>query len=292
MSVLEHVLVVGPGRMGLALGQALLQAEAVGSLTVCGRRPEPPSHPLFAQGWAEYVFGLQLPHPRTAAVILAVPDTAVPEVAHALAGLGAAPEGCAAFHLSGALSVEALAPLHARGYAVGSFHPLQAVAHPVTGAERLPGSWVAVTGAPSAVAVARRLAARLDCHVFSVPETRRPLYHAAAALVSNSLPPLFAAACRLLEEAGVSRDDALPALLPLVRGTVENLAERGVEGSLTGPLSRGDMETVDLHLRALGREDRRLYAVLGLELLSLVADRLTEEARAELEERLNTEIVG
>jgi len=185
-----------------------------------------------------------------------------------------------------------LAPLHAQGYAVGSFHPLQAIAHAVTGAERLPGSWVAVTGTPTAVAVARRLAAFLGCPVLSIPEARRPLYHAAAVLVSNTLPPLVGAACRLFEQAGVSRDEALAALLPLVRGTVENIAERGVQASVTGPISRGDLETVDLHLRALDREDRRLYAVLGLEVLRLSADALSEEAHGELMERLNSEIAG
>ena len=292
MSAFEHLLIVGPGRAGMALGYALLQAEAVDALTVCGRRPEPPTHPHFTQGLAEYVFGLTRPGPRTAAVFLAVPDSVVPEMAHALAGHGPAPDGCAAFHLSGALSTEVLAPLHAQGYAVGSFHPLQAIAHPVTGADRLPGSWVAVTGAPTAVAVARRLAAFLACPVLSVPEARRPLYHAAAVLVSNALPPLVGAACRLFEQAGVPPDEALAALLPLVRGTVENIAERGVQASVTGPISRGDLETVDLHLRALDWEDRRLYAVLGLEVLRLSAGALSEEAHRELMERLNSEIVG
>lgn len=291
MSALGHVLVVGPGRAGLALAYALVQAEAVEALTVCGRRPEPPAHPLFTQGLAEYVFGLVCPGPRTAAVFLAVPDSVVPEMAHRVAGLGPAPGGCAAFHLSGALSTEVLAPLHARGYAVGSFHPLQAIAHALTGAERLPGSWVAVTGGATAASVARRLAAVLGCPVLAVAEARRPLYHAAAVLASNSIPPLVGAARRLLQEAGIPGDDALAALLPLVRGTVENVAERGVEGAVTGPVARGDLETVDLNLRALGARDRRLYAVLGLELLRLGLDDLPEEARRELTERLNSEVV-
>lgn len=290
MSARGHVVIVGPGRAGLALGYALAQAEAVESITVCGRRPEPPGHPLFVQGLADYVFGLTRPKPLTAAVFLAVPDAVVPEMAHALAGQGPAPDGCAAFHLSGALSTEVLAPLHAVGYAVGSFHPLQALAHPVTGAERLPGSWVAVTGAPEALAVARRLAAELGSSVFTVPEARRPLYHAAAVMASNFLPPLVDAACRLLERAGVPHDEALPALLPLIQGTLENIRERGVEGAVTGPILRGDVETVGMHLRALDGEDRRLYAVLGLELLRLAAPVVPEEAMRELMERFNREI--
>lgn len=290
MNGIEHVLIVGPGRAGLSLGYALVRAGAVQSLTVCGRRAEPPAHPLFTEGLAEYAFGLVPPGPLTAAVFLAVPDGVVPELAHALAGQGTAPEGCAAFHMSGALSTEVLAPLHARGYEVGSFHPLQALAHPVTGAERLPGSYVAVTGGPGAVAVARRLAAALGSPILTVPEARRPLYHAAAVMASNFLPPLMDTACRLLERAGIPYEQALAALLPLVRGTLENIAEGGVEGSATGPVPRGDVESVELHLRALDPEGRRLYATLGLELLRLAEPSLPEDTRRSLVERFNAEI--
>jgi predicted short-subunit dehydrogenase-like oxidoreductase (DUF2520 family) len=274
----------------LALAHALRKADAVDALTVCGRRPEPPAHPLFAQGLAEYVFGLVRPEVPTGAVFLAVPDGVVAELAETLAALGPAPPGCAAFHLSGALSTEVLAPLHARGYEVGSFHPLQAIAHPVTGAERLRGAWVAITGSPAAASVARRLAAALGSPVLAVPEARRAQYHAAAVMASNFIPPVLDVACRLLERAGLPREDALGALLPLVRGTLENVAERGVEGSVTGPVQRGDLETVDLHLRALDPPERRLYATLGLELLRLGGSALPVDVHTELLERFNSEI--
>jgi len=289
VSAVGHAVIVGPGRMGLALGYALVEADAVGHLTVCGRRPEPPAHPLFIQGLASYCFGLETPRPETEAVFLAVPDHVVPEMAHALAGQGRAPAGCAAFHLSGALSTEVLAPLHAQGYAVGSFHPLQAVAHPVTGAERIAGSWLAVTGAPEALAVARRLAFALGSTILTVPESRRPLYHAAAVMASNFLPPLLDIATRMLERAGVPHDEALPALLPLVRGTVANIEEGGLEASLTGPIPRGDVETVGMHLRALDPADRRLYALLGRSLVRLSAPRLDEDSRRELLEIFESE---
>lgn len=292
MTVGERVMIVGPGRAGMSLAYALVQAGAVGGVTVCGRRPEPPAHPLFAAEGATYVFGLRRPDLDTAAVFLAVPDSVVPEMAHALAGQGDAPSGCAAFHLSGALPADVLAPLHARGYAVGSFHPLQALAHPLTGAQRLRGAWVAVTGSSAAVAVARRVAAALDSGVLTVPEARRPLYHAAAVMASNFIPPLLDVACRLLERAGVPHEDALPALLPLVRGTLENLAQHGVEAGVTGPIPRGDVETVALHLRALEGGDRRLYAVLGAELVRLAWDRIPEPVARELLERFNSEVRG
>lgn len=289
MSALGHVMIVGPGHMGLALGYALMEADAVESLTVCGRRPEPPSHPLFIQGLASYCFGLEPPRATTAAVFLAVPDDVIPPMAHAVAGQGRAPSGCAAFHLSGALSTEVLAPLHAQGYAVGSLHPLQAIANPVTGAERIPGSYLAVTGAPGALAVARRLAAVLGSPVLTVPESRRPLYHAAAVTASNFLPPLLDAATRMLERAGVPHEEALPALLPLVRGTLANIEESGLEAAVTGPIPRGDIETVGMHMRALDPADRRLYKLLGRSLARLSAARLDEDTRRELMEIFESE---
>lgn len=283
------LMIIGPGKVGLALGYALMQAEAVDRLTVYGRRPEPPAHPLFTQGIAEYVFGIQAPELGVRAVFLAVPDDAVSEIAHALAAQGEPPPECAAFHLSGALSTEVLAPLHARGYSIGSFHPLQSIAHPVTGAERLPGSSVAVTGAPGASVVARQLASSMGCPVINVPEQWRPVYHAAAVTASNYLSPLLDAACRMLEKAGVSYEEALPALVPLVEGTLANIKELGLEASVTGPIARGDVETIDLHLRALDDEDRRLYVTFGRELTRLVGPGLPEDARRALLERFDEE---
>ncbi|MDH5589155.1 MAG: DUF2520 domain-containing protein [Gemmatimonadota bacterium] len=278
----EGIVIVGPGRMGLALGYALSGSSAVSRITVCGRAMEPPHHPLFTEGAVEYSPGLRIPFEDTEAVFLAVPDHVVPELAHTLAGLGDAPPGCVAFHLSGALSTEVLAPLHHRGYAVGSFHPLQAVSLSVGSARRLRGAWFGITGGPEAMSVARRLVTALEGAVLSVPESRKAVYHAAAVMASNFLPPLLDAACRMLERAGVSHEDALPALLPLVEGALANVRELGVQGAVTGPVARGDLETVGLHLRAMEPDERFLYTVLACELIQILGEALSDDARAAL----------
>ena len=198
----DHVHFVGPGRMGLGLGYALWQTDAVSSLVYFGRRPDPPAHPLFTQSLADYVFGLEGVNLHATVVLLSVPDDALAEVAEHIAAQGQAREGCAAFHLSGALTTEVMAPLHARGYAVGSFHPLQTVANPIIGADRLPGSYFTVAGEPGAIAAARRILSALGSPVVMVPERNRPIYHAAAVLASNYLATLLAAAGRLMVQAG------------------------------------------------------------------------------------------
>jgi predicted short-subunit dehydrogenase-like oxidoreductase (DUF2520 family) len=287
----DRALFVGPGRTGLSLGYALHRAGALEGLAYCGRRPEPPAHPLFAEGDATYFFGLHQPEPGTTAVLLTVPDDVLAEMAHALAGQGAAPEGCSAFHCSGALSVEVLAPLHARGYHVGSIHPLQSLAHPISGAELLPGSWFAISGEPEALGTARRLVAELDGDTLSIPVSKRPLYHAAAVVASNYLPVLTALAARLLVLAGAEEDEAVPALLPLMRGTLANIGELGLGSALTGPIARGDVETIRLHLRSLPEREARLYRELGREAIELAETRgLDEEAVAALRELLDATV--
>ena len=287
----DRITIVGPGRLGLSLAYALLQAEAVDEVTICGRRPDPPSHPLFGQDLARYVFGLEPPGHDTTAVILAVPDGTLREISEALAAQGEPPPECAAFHVSGALGTDPLEALHLRGYSVGTMHPLQTVANPVTGAERLPGSYFAISGEPSALAVARRLIRSLGSPVITVPLLRRPVYHAAAVLASNCLTGLVSAAVRVLSQTGVSEEEALQALLPLARGTLDNIAEMGAANALTGPVARGDVETVKLHLRALDARERSLYAAMGREIVHLALEAgLDEELAGEIFEVLGREI--
>lgn len=283
--MVASVTVVGPGRMGLALASALLHTDAVGRVTIFGRRPEPPSHPLFNQGQARYVFGVEPLLPDCSALFLAVPDAIVPEMAFTVAAQGPAPAGCAAFHLSAALPTDVLAPLHERGYALGSFHPLQVVAHPVSAAHRIPGSYVAVIGSPEATAVARQLVSAMGSPLIQVPASRRPLFHAATTLVSSCVPPILDLSARLMERAGVTSEDALAALLPLLRGTLASVEERGLSDAVRGPIVEGDVETVALHLRAMDPADRRLYALFGDELLRLVGPSLDEGSRDGLHEQ-------
>lgn len=284
MSPGEHLFFVGPGKVGLALGYALWQAEAVSSLVYCGRRPDPPSHPLFIQGNARYVFGLERPDERTTAVLLSVPDEALPEVASSLGGHGKAPPGAAAFHLSGALNTDPLGPLHSRGYSVGTLFPLQAVAHPITGADLLPGSYFALSGERQALTTARRILRALGSPSFTVPVRKRPLCHAAAVLASSHVVAILAAACRLLTRAGVPEKEGLKALLAQTRGTLQNLENLGPDEALAGPVARGDAETVHLHLRLLEPDERELYRCLGGQLLEIARERgMDEELAEELE---------
>ncbi|MEO5510705.1 MAG: Rossmann-like and DUF2520 domain-containing protein [Longimicrobiales bacterium] len=288
----ERIVIVGPGRMGLAVGAALHESGDVERVTFFGRAMEPPPHPLFetmqesgAPGYRMLPSALPA---DTSIVLLAVPDRAIPEVAYDLTRMGPTPSACTVLHLSGAISTDVLSPLHAVGYAVGSIHPLQAIADPWISGDRLIGSAFAIAGEPAAVNAARRLVQALQGLALVIPPSLRPVYHAAAVMVSNYTIALVGMGARLLMEAGVPEKDAVPALLPLLRGTVSNLEHLGIPAALTGPIPRGDTDTIRLHLARLSDRDRVLYCGLGLEMLDLARGAgLNADRAAEIEALLS-----
>ena len=179
-------------------------------------------------------------------VLLCVPDRAISEVARETA------PGPWVAHVSGATPLAALAP-HARRFSV---HPLQTFSKDL-GAEQLDGAWGAVTAETTqARELGWSLAETLGLRPFELADEARVAYHAGAAMASNYLVTLRAAARSLLEVAGAPPE----ALDPLMRGVLDT----GFE--LTGPIARGDWKTVERHLRVI-REERpeleELYLVLA-----------------------------
>lgn len=174
-------------------------------------------------------------------VVLCVPDRAIAAVA------ASRPVGPWIAHMSGATPLSALDP-HQRRFGV---HPLQTFTRD-RGPEQFDGAWAAVTAeTDEARERARWLARVLGLQPFDLAESSRGLYHAGAATASNYLVTLYRAASRMLERAGAPPE----ALVPLMRRTIEN----GFQ--LTGPIARGDRETVDAHLAAIRREVPDLEAL-------------------------------
>lgn len=220
-----------------------------------------------------------------ALLLLGVPDRAIAEVAARLAGRPW-PAGCVALHLSGSVAVEALAPLRARGVALGAVHPLKSFVDPVRDAASMAGTVAALEGEPAALAAAGELARALGWRTFRLAPGSRAAWHAAAAHACNHLVALLDQSLDLMERAGLPRDEARAALLPLLRGTLDNLAELPPERALTGPVARGDADVVRAHLAALAAaapDVQAAYRALAVRALRLAAARgLPPAALAEL----------
>lgn len=234
--------IVGPGRLGRALADALPAA----GIAVAGP---------FGRGWSG---------DDAEVVLLCVPDG---EIA-AAAGAIEPRSGRLVGHCSGATTLAPLAP-HERF----SLHPLMTV--PADGAPPFAGATAAVAGSSgTALATATALARALRMASVEVADDDRAAYHAAASVASNFLVTLEAAAERIGASAGIDR----AALVPLVRAALENWAALGGERALTGPIARGDEATVTRQRDAIAARTPELLELFDA--LADSTRRLAAESRA------------
>ena len=236
-------------------------------------------------------------------VFLAVPDGAVASVAAKLAAAGPAiPASVAFIHLSGALELGALESLSDR-HPVGSFHPLQSFPE-----LRPPDAFEGIVFAVDATTVSLRrrlnaLARDLGAKPRRVDGSNRALYHAAAVFASNYVVALLGEAVRLLQQSGWSEREATAALVRLSEGVLLSISRRGPTAALTGPIRRGDVETVQRHLAVLAELDSGsgsrsvvsgtdLYRMLGLIALEIAKEAGLEPAGADRVKRALTRKVA
>ncbi|MFI5046791.1 MAG: DUF2520 domain-containing protein [Acidimicrobiia bacterium] len=251
---------VGPGRAGSAIATALT-GRGWRAIAVAGRSPEATSTREVAARLGAEPRDVGDAGRGAELVVIATPDAAIADAGAALAP-GLEP-GALVVHLAGACTLDELDKLRVErpDVVLGSLHPLQSLPDADLGARRLAGSWCAVDG-PSSV---DRLAVSLGMRPFRVPPERRAAYHATATVASNHLVALVGQATRIGSTAGVPPE----ALWPLVRATLENVEALGAAAALTGPVARGDVDTVVRHLEAVAPEERAAYTALAASALAL-----------------------
>ena len=265
--------IIGPGVVGTALGRLAYRAGYRVVAVAGGSQPER------ARALAEAVGGakvLSLPAAGSAAglVLLTVRDAAIQQVCEQLAHAGGLGHHPVVAHCSGALDCEVLAAARKVGCPVGSMHPLQTFPDIEAALRAIPGSYFFIEGDGPAAVVLEQLARCLAGHPVRIDPRVKPLYHAAAVMGANYLTTLLDAALQLYQTIGVDRLQARKAIAPLVRATVQNALEKGTAEALTGPISRGDVETVRRHLEAMEKVDeamRDLYRALGRRTVEIAA---------------------
>ena len=265
------VALIGTGRLASALAPALKTA-GIRVVSVVSRTEGSAQSFRRRFPWLAGVTGTRILG-KPDLFLLAVPDREIQRTASTLAEMIDQP-GAVALHHAGGLGTEPLIPLESAGLATGVLHPLQVLG--VAGSNLLRGSFSRIEGAPRARRVAERLAADLGMSVLKFrrrPDRQaRAAYHAGAALSSNDLVALISLGVDLLTASGVGRSQALDALATLADGAIRNLREGGVKGALTGPVARGDVATVALHLdrmEQLSPEAREIHRLLSRRILQL-----------------------
>ena len=248
-----RVFVIGAGRAGRALTHAM----RVGGVDVVGLHGRRPAIDITTGEWPASLESASV-------VLITVRDAEIDGVLRELLAARLA-AGAVVLHASGNAEPPALELLRAHGHAGGTFHPLLPLTDPTRAAEQLRRAWIGIDGDEAARAASRELAAAMGARVLEIPEGAKARYHAAAVFASNFPMVLLATAMRLLTSAGVPEDAARGALGTLLVAAAENASAMGPSAALTGPVARGDVETVRAHLGALADvpEILELYRVLS-----------------------------
>lgn len=246
----ETVSIVGAGRVGRALGRLLHELGwRIGGVT--GRSISTARAAVRAIGAGQALDAPTHEILNSRVILITTPDGAVEEVALNLARLGGKEWlGKVALHTSGALDSSVLQPLADMGAATGSMHPMQTFSfqHPPDLAKCIFG----IDGSPAALQAARKMIHQMGGVAVRLSGTNKAAYHAAGSFACVYVLALMETATRILMSQGFKRRQAMRALLPLTRQTLDNFESVGPLAAWTGPLSRGDFSTIEKHVKALG----------------------------------------
>lgn len=190
-------------------------------------------------------------------------------------------------HCSGADSTETLEPARKLGAQVGAFHPLQTFASVEQAIDNIPGSTFALEAEEPLLTTLKEMATALNGQWIELKASDKVLYHAAAVITCNYLVTLVKLATDLWQTFNVPTYQATKALMPLLRGTLNNIDNVGIPQCLTGPIARGDTGTIQKHLNALEKVAPAVlstYRELGLQTIpvALGKGRINRQQAAEL----------
>jgi predicted short-subunit dehydrogenase-like oxidoreductase (DUF2520 family) len=260
------VALIGPGRAGTTVALGLLELGWTVT-AVAGRAPDAASTTLASAVLASRPALVSDAGSGAALVIVATPDRSIEQAV--LAAEPSIEPGALVIHLAGSRGLDVFDALVARrtGVRFGALHPLQSFPSATAGLERLDGAWAAVAGDPEVGDIARSL----GMHPFELADADRTRYHTAAVVASNHLVALLGQVQRLAQSCNVPFE----AFAPLVLGSIENAFTLGPSDALTGPVARGDLATVEQHLRDLDPAERDAYRALAREAARLTGRRDT-----------------
>ena len=247
----ERVFIIGPGHVGRGLFHAF-RASGVDVVGFHGKRPS---------GVATSSGALPAELAGANVVIVCVRDPQLDDTIEEVivaARDGRIAHGTVILHTSAIAEPAGLRTLTESGFPGGTFHPLVPFSDPEVSAELLRKGWIGIDGENVARSTSRRLAGHLGARTLDIPPGKKPAYHAAAVIASNFPVVLASVAGHLLHDIGVPDSSAYQAVESLMSGALANMNKALPDDALTGPIVRGDTETVGKHLRALEKHGSAL----------------------------------
>ena len=263
--------IIGAGRVGQTLGRLAREAGYEMGEIVCRTQKSANAAARFI-GEGNPQTARQARLSAADIILIATPDDSIKDAVRIIEASARNFRRSVVLHASGAVSSEILSPLAGLGFATGSCHPLQAFESPQSALAKVRSSFFCIEGDPRAVRAARRLIGRIGASHFEIATAMKGLYHAAAVMASGGVIALVSISVEMLSRCGLSDDEAMRILLPLVEGTIANVRAVGTARALTGPVRRGDAGTVERNMKAMEEMDQdwveayRLLSRRGVEL--------------------------
>ena len=258
--------IIGAGRVGTGLALSFA-GRGYGVVAVASRSIASARRLARRVAGAHAVSSPQEAADRADLVFLTVPDDTIEAVASGIRWRA----DVACVHCSGAADLDLLGKAAAEGALVGGFHPLRMFGEPGKSFD-MRGCAIAIAGAEPLARELERLARAIGARPLRLPEGGRALYHAAANFSGAFVVALIVETVALWKKLGIAERDALRALLPLLRGSVDNVEKLGTAGALGSVVARGDAGTIRRHLEALAKtapESLDLYRLLSLRTIPL-----------------------
>lgn len=261
--------VIGAGKLGQTLGYLIVKNQLGKIGGIYNRRQVNSSEAIQFIGQGECFSSLaQLPPADIS--FITTPDEAIAETAKALCR-SPIKAGSLFVHCSGVLTSDVLSALKAHQAFIASIHPMRSFAKPSLAVEEYPGTFCAVEGDKEGLAILTPFFQSMGSVVHLINKEKKALYHASGVFASNYLITLAEQGSRCLQAVGIEKKQALSVIIDLMKGTLSNLQNLlSTEESLTGPIKRGDCETIKHHMSAFSNRDTALlYSTLGQATLPL-----------------------
>ncbi len=263
------ITIIGAGRLGKTLGR-LIQLQQAGEILAIQNQTL-----ASAQEAVDFIEAGEALAPTDALptsdiILVCVADDVIASVAAQLANT-AIVSGAVVAHCSGALPAEILSPVKQAGGMIASVHPIRSIADPNISVTQFNPTYCAFEGDACAFSILKALFEAIGGRVFTINPSEKAQYHAGLCMAADYVVSLADMAMQALGNAGVERELAKAITTELMSGTVENIAQLNTPAqALTGPIVRGDIETVSSHIQKLSGDDLgHLYKVLGQVTLGL-----------------------
>ena len=276
--------IIGTGKLGKTIGRLITQNKLADIQGVVNRQLEHSIQGIqFIQAGVAYPNILALPH--ASLTFITTPDAAIEDTCLELSLNKNIKPNDIIIHCSGVLTSDSLLPMKQLGCTIASIHPMHSFAEPRLSIQQYAGTFCSIEGDLDAISVLTKLLTAFGSIVYPIHKDKKLMVHVAGVFASNYLVTLSQQALSCLTDAGVEKHMAMNIILNIMQGTLFNLEKtQSPEDTLTGPIQRGDIITIEKHLRALlTTEQKKIYSLLGTATLALTnhtQDKLDELSKA------------